>query len=129
MNGFLLVAAGGALGAMLRYGAGLAATQITPHAPGLYATLFVNVVGSALMGAVMAWLVAREQTPATEALFLLLAVGVLGGFTTFSAFSLEMAHMVREGAAMKAAAYACVSVVGGLGAFLAVFFLTQKVAT
>ena len=129
MNGFLLVAAGGAVGAMLRYGAGLAAAQITPQAPGLYATLFVNLLGSALMGAVMAWLVAREQTPATDALFLLLAVGLLGGFTTFSAFSLEMAHMVREGAAMKAAAYAGVSVVGGLGAFLAVFFLTRQVAT
>lgn len=129
MNGFLLVAAGGAVGAMLRYGAGLAATQLTPHAPGLYATLFVNLVGSALMGAVMAWLVAREQTSATDTLYLLLAVGLLGGFTTFSAFSLEMAHMVREGTVLKAVAYASVSVVGGLGAFLAVFFLTQKVAT
>ena len=85
MYAFLTVAFGGAIGAILRYGAGRIAAQFT-DAPGLHATFFVNIVGSALMGALMAWLVAREQNEVTNTLYLLLGVGILGGFTTFSAF-------------------------------------------
>lgn len=127
MTGFLYVAAGGAVGALLRYGAGLAAVRLAPNAPGLYATFSVNILGSALMGAVMAWLVSRDQSGSTDALYLLLAVGLLGGFTTFSAFSLELAHMLRDGATVKAVIYAGALVIGGLLAFLAMFWAAERV--
>ncbi len=120
MNAYLLVALGGALGASLRYGAGQVAVRFT-DASGLYATFFVNVVGSALIGVLMAWLSAREQNELTHSLFLLLGVGVLGGFTTFSAFSLEVVHMINSGQAAKGVGYAIASVVGGVVALLNTF--------
>jgi len=125
MNAYLLVALGGALGASLRYGAGQAAARVS-DTPGLVATLFVNVVGSALIGVLMAWLSAREQDELTHSLFLLLGVGVLGGFTTFSAFSLEVVHMINSGQAVRGAGYAIASVVGGVVALLITFTLARR---
>lgn len=126
MYGFLTVALGGAIGAMLRYGAGRIAAQFT-DAPGLHATFFVNIVGSALMGALMAWLVAREQNEVTNTLYLLLGVGILGGFTTFSAFSLETVHMLNNGASFRATIYALMSVVGAVMALFVAFHIMKRV--
>lgn len=125
MWSFLTVALGGALGAMARYGSGLVAARFT-EAAGLYATFFVNIVGSALMGIVMGWLTIREQSATTDALYLLLAVGFLGGFTTFSAFSLEVVHLVSNGRSAAGAAYAIASVVGGAVALIAALYLTRR---
>lgn len=126
MYGFLTVALGGAIGAMLRYGAGRVAAQFT-NAPGLHATFFVNIVGSALMGALVAWLIAREQTLSTHSIYLFLGIGVLGGFTTFSAFSLEVVHMLNAGESLKATAYALVSVVGAVMALFVAFHIMRRV--
>lgn len=126
MYGFLTVALGGAIGAMLRYGAGRVAAQFT-NAPGLHATFFVNIVGSALMGALVAWLIAREQTLSTHSIYLFLGMGVLGGFTTFSAFSLEVVHMLNAGESLKATAYALVSVVGAVMALFVAFHIMRRV--
>ncbi|MEL6663125.1 MAG: fluoride efflux transporter CrcB [Pseudomonadota bacterium] len=126
MNGFLLVALGGALGASARYGAGQVAARVA-QAPGLYATFAVNILGSALIGLLMAWLTAREQNELTNTLFLFLAVGVLGGFTTFSAFSLEIVHMINSGQSARGAAYAIASVVGGVVALMIAFFLMKRI--
>ena len=126
MYAFLTVAFGGAIGAMLRYGAGRIAAQFT-DAPGLHATFFVNIVGSALMGALMAWLVAREQNEVTNTLYLLLGVGILGGFTTFSAFSLEVVHMLNNGASFRATIYALMSVVGAVMALFVAFHIMKRV--
>lgn len=100
----VLVALGGALGACARYGvARLLGAGLWPSA-----TFAVNLVGGLLMGALAGWLAARGGS---EGLRLFLGVGVLGGFTTFSAFSLELWLLLDKGALAVALAYALLSVV------------------
>ena len=95
MTRLLIVAAGGALGAVARYGIGLGAARLFPTAQWPWGTLAVNVVGGLLMGLLAGWLAFRGGAHA-ESLRLFAAVGVLGGFTTFSAFSLETALMIER---------------------------------
>ncbi|MEZ5997859.1 MAG: fluoride efflux transporter CrcB [Hyphomonas sp.] len=117
MNGFLAVAAGGAIGAAMRHGVGLMAVRHLP--PGWpHGTFIVNILGSMLMGLLAGWLAFRGQGGPQE-FRLFLMTGILGGFTTFSAFSLEVANFVRSGDMTRAAMYAGLSVVLGL---LALFF-------
>ena len=109
----LLVAVGGALGAVGRYAVGLFVKSASAFP---WATLGVNLVGSLLMGLVIGWLVRQPQE--NELMRLFLAVGTLGGFTTFSAFSMDLFELIekREMAAM--ALYLGGSVVGGMLAFI-----------
>ena len=117
MNGFLLVAIGGAIGASLRYGVGLAFTE-HGGVSGAWATLFVNVVGSFVLGALMGWFTTRE--PALEnTLWLLVGVGMMGAFTTFSAFSRDTIHMFMTGETMKGVVYVGLNLIGALAAFTA----------
>ena len=117
MNGFLLVAIGGAIGAMMRYGVGLAFTE-QGGVSGAWATLFVNIVGSFILGLLMGWFTSRE--PALEnTLWLLVGVGMMGAFTTFSAFSRDTVHMFMTGEMMKGLVYAGLNMVGALAAFAA----------
>ncbi len=109
----LQVAAGGAAGSVLRYAAGLAIGRVP--APGGFplAVLTVNVLGSAAMGAFVV-LAARHGLMHLSPLVM---TGLLGGFTTFSAFSLETAALIDRGRAGQAALYVALSValsVGGL---------------
>ena len=109
----LLVGAGGLIGSVLRYWVSSAAQRSLPAAfP--FGTLAVNLIGCAAVGALAGWLSARE-TPSTE-LRLFAAVGVLGGFTTFSAFGWETVALLREGAAQRAFANVALHLVLGLGA-------------
>ena len=86
MNGFLAVAAGGALGAAMRHGVSLMALRHLPSGwP--HGTFAVNIIGSFAMGFLISWLAFRGQGGPQE-LRLFLATGLLGGFTTFSAFSM-----------------------------------------
>jgi CrcB protein len=126
MNGFFYVAVGGAIGASLRHGAGLAAVRLSMGGwP--WATFFVNLLGSLLMGLLIGWLAFRGETlGGGQGTRLFLATGVLGGFTTFSAFSLEVARYVQEDAWGKAAAYAGLSVLLGLAFVLAGLFVMKK---
>lgn len=119
MNHLLLVALGGAIGASFRHLAGLGALRLLgPAFP--YGTLFVNVVGSFIMGLFIAWLVKRGGS---QELRLFFATGVLGGFTTFSAFSLDVANMIERGAMMPAFGYIAASVVISiLALFLGLWF-------
>lgn len=110
MTRFLLVAGGGALGAMARYGLGLAAARLAPGAAWPWATLTANVVGGLLMGLLAGWLALRAGAH-QESLRLFAAVGVLGGFTTFSAFSLETALMIERRQFAIAGGYVAASVV------------------
>lgn len=109
MERLLIVGLGGALGSMARYGAGLAAARLFPGAAWPWATLSVNVVGGLLMGLLIGWMAQRGQ--GSEGLRLFVAVGVLGGFTTFSAFSLETVLMIERRQFGLAATYVGLSVV------------------
>ena len=127
MNGFLYVALGGALGASLRHGAGLAAVRL-----GLsgwpWATFFVNLLGSLLMGLLIGFLAFRgESLGGGQGTRLFLATGLLGGFTTFSAFSLEVAQYIQKDDWTRAIAYAGLSVVAGLALVLLGLFVMRKV--
>ena len=109
MTRFLIVAAGGALGAVARYGVGTLAGRLgASHWP--WGTLTVNVVGGLLMGALTGWLAFRGGLHA-ESIRLFAAVGILGGFTTFSAFSLETALMIEKRQLALAGGYVAASVV------------------
>lgn len=112
MQGWLLVALGGAVGASARYGVGLAATRL--FGPGFpWGTLTVNVIGGFAMGLLVG------AFGHDRAKLLLLGTGVLGGFTTFSAFSLETALMIERGAVATAALYAAGSVLACVAALAA----------
>ena len=107
MNHFLLVALGGAIGASARHGVNLAALRLVGPAF-QWGTMAVNIVGSFAMGVFVALLARRVG--ASDELRLFVATGVLGGFTTFSAFSLDFAVLVERGALGQALAYAAASV-------------------
>ena len=115
MTRLLIVAAGGALGAVARYGIGLGAVRLFPAAQWPWGTLAVNVVGGLLMGLLAGWLAFRGGAHA-ESLRLFAAVGVLGGFTTFSAFSLETALMIERRQLAMAGGYVAASVILSIAA-------------
>ncbi len=129
----IAVAAGGALGAWLRYQTGrLFVSAMGPVAAGAFpwATLTVNVLGSAAMGLLVGWL-ARHGAGGEhlgEQWRLLLGVGVLGGFTTFSSFALEFALFVERGALGLAAAYVAISLVAGFAALFGGLWLARVAA-
>ena len=112
---WLSVMLGGGLGAGLRHGANLAALRwLGPNYP--YGTLAVNVVGSALMGALVAVLLARPQLAPYRPF---LATGLLGGLTTFSTFSLDAVALWERGDVGPAVVYVLVSLVLGIGGLVA----------
>lgn len=118
----LSVAAGGAAGAWLRFAAG----RVIGAHPFPFATLTVNVLGSLAMGLLAGWL--ARHADGGEQWRLLLGVGVLGGFTTFSAFSLEIALLIQRGAAGLAMLYIALSLLGGVGGLFAGLALARGIA-
>ena len=119
LSSSLLVAAGGATGAWLRYLASRATLSVIgPVAATAFpwATLLINVSGSFAMGLLAGWLARHGQ--GGEHWRLLLGVGVLGGFTTFSAFSLEVVLLASRGAIGMAALYAALSLAAGIGGLM-----------
>lgn len=120
----LLVILGGAIGAALRYHAGKLAMQMLGTGwP--WGTLFVNVVGGFVMGVVTGWLALRGEAGG-ENVHLFAAVGILGGFTTFSSFSLETMLMIERGEMLLALAYILVSVIASIGALALGLGLTRS---
>ncbi|MEL6365814.1 MAG: CrcB family protein [Pseudomonadota bacterium] len=109
---WLVVAAGGALGASARHGVGrLAFHAFGPGYP--WGTVIANVAGSTLMGLFIGALAARSGTPEGARLFF--AVGFLGAFTTMSTFSLDVVTLFERKAYASAAGYASLSLLGSVG--------------
>lgn len=124
MYSFFLIGIGGALGAMLRHGVNIGAGRIF----GLnfpYGTIIVNVIGSFLMGVLIAYL-ARRLGASNHELRLFLATGFLGGFTTFSAFSLDAVALYERGDITQAGVYVVMSVLVSIGALFAGLLLMRS---
>ena len=113
------VALGGGIGAMLRYGLGIWAGRLL--GPGFpWGTLTANILGGVAIGVIVEWLALRTHLP--PAVRWVLVTGLLGGFTTFSAFSLETVTMFARNAWLTAGGYVLASValsIGGVYAGLA----------
>lgn len=107
------------MGSMARYGVGLLALRWF-GAGFPWGTLAVNAIGGLAMGALFAFHGDRRDVMA------LLGVGVLGGFTTFSSFSLEVVRMLEQGAAAVALIYVLVSVLFALGGVFAGMALARS---
>lgn len=128
MTRFLLVASGGALGAMARYGLGLMLGRMAPNAVWPWATFGANLMGGLLMGLLAGWLALRAGA-GQENIRLFAAVGLLGGFTTFSAFSLEAALMIERRELATAFVYAVSSVVLAIAALFVGLMMARKLFT
>lgn len=111
MSTWLAVALGGALGSLARYALGLLCRAAVPGFP--LATLTVNAVGGLCIGLIFALTATRPDTP--EWLRTGLITGVLGGFTTFSAFSLETLLLWQEGRSLLALANIALNLLLALG--------------
>jgi fluoride exporter len=109
MQAYVLVGIGGGLGAMARYGFGTLAGRLWGTAFPV-GTLMINVLGSLAMG-LLVGLLARTLPEGQNEIRLFVAVGVLGGFTTFSAFSLDAITLFERGDALAGVGYVLLSVV------------------
>ncbi|PHR21481.1 MAG: fluoride efflux transporter CrcB [Hoeflea sp.] len=123
MNALVLVFIGGGLGAVSRHLSGMAVMRAS--GPGFpWGTMLVNIAGSLAMGLLIAWLARRSSGDAD--LRLLLATGFLGGFTTFSAFSLDAVTLYERGALTAAAAYVIASVTVSILALFGGLWLARQ---
>jgi fluoride exporter len=122
MLSLVWVALGGAIGSVLRFGVNLAAPLLLGN-DFPWATLTVNIVGSFLMGLFTAHL--AEKFAAQPDLRLFLSTGVLGGFTTFSAFSLDVFGLMQRGENSVALVYALASVALSIMAVFAGFMVSR----
>lgn len=127
MTSTLLVFLGAGLGGVLRHGVNL----VSPRWFGTgfpAGTLLINVLGSALMGMIAGWLAFKTQAGWSQHARLFLTTGILGGFTTFSAFSLDAVLLWERGEAGLAAAYVVGSVVLSLVALFAGLALVRSLS-
>ncbi|MEW1928700.1 MULTISPECIES: fluoride efflux transporter CrcB [unclassified Streptomyces] len=120
-----VVAVGGAIGASARYGASL----IWPTAPGAFpaTTLLVNVVGCALMGVLMVVLTEVRASP-HRLLRPFFGTGVLGGFTTFSTYAVDIERLVEGGHARTGLAYLALTLLAALAAVWSAAWATRRLA-
>jgi len=120
IKNLLLVGLGGGIGSMLRYGSSLLIqSKLFPSA-----TLAVNITGSFIIGIVFAMSIKEEILLNNWKLFL--ATGICGGFTTFSAFSLENMGLLQSGKYGLAVTYILLSIILGIGATFLGYLLVMK---
>lgn len=125
MNHLLLVMLGGAVGAGARHLTGRASLAL--WGPGFpWGTLIVNILGGLAMGLLVGWLAARAS--GGEAIRYFVGVGMLGGFTTFSAFSLETVLMLQRNEYWTALLYILASVIFSIAALFAGLQMTRALA-
>ena len=120
IKNLLLVGLGGAVGSMLRYAIGLLINS--KHFP--YATLAVNIIGSFIIGIIFAMSVREEALSSQWKLFL--ATGICGGFTTFSAFTLENMELLQSGKTGMVLIYILLSIVLGIVAAFFGYYLSRE---
>ncbi len=119
---YLIVFLGGGIGAMLRHGVNVLAGRVLGGGfP--FATLTVNVTGSLLMGLLAAWFAFKGD--ATQHWRLFMTTGILGGYTTFSAFSLDVALLYERGEVALAALYVLASVAISIAGLFAGLYLVR----
>lgn len=97
---YALVAAGGALGTVVRYALSVAAQPISKHLP--WGTILINIAGSLVIGFFGTLTLTHGRYPLPESARLFVIVGFCGGFTTFSSFSLQTLDLLRGGAVVRA---------------------------
>lgn len=126
MSMIFVIGTGGAIGAVSRYLlsswiASIAGTQFP------WGILVVNVVGGLAMGVIAE--LGAQSLQVTHETRAFLTTGILGGFTTFSAFSLDTALLIERGELLNASAYILASVIGSVGALFAGLFLVRLAST
>ena len=122
MFNLFLVVVGGGIGAGIRHLTNIGALRLVgPNYP--WGTIVINIVGSFAMGLFIATLMRRGGS---NELRLFVATGILGGFTTFSAFSLDFATLWERGATLPAFGYALASVVGAIIALFLGLWLARS---
>lgn len=125
MNIIFQIALGGAIGAVLRFLCTQAIVRYSfLNAP--FGTMLVNIIGSFLMGVLVVWILERDVGIKFSPLIL---TGVLGGFTTFSAFSLDAFNLWEQGRQVMAAAYVTGSVIGALCALFVGVIVMRAILT
>jgi CrcB protein len=127
MKAYLLVFLGAGIGGALRHGVNVGCARMCGTAfP--WGTLTVNVVGSFIMGALAGWLAFKAGEGWSQPLRLFLTTGILGGFTTFSAFSLDAVLIWERGQAGLAATYVAASVVLSIAGLVAGLGLIRAIS-
>jgi CrcB protein len=121
--GFVIVFLGAGIGGAFRHGLNLAALRLLGAGAFPFGTLAINVLGSFLMGVAAEFFALRSGLPQQWRLFL--ATGILGGFTTFSAFSLEVALLYEKGEVGAALAYVLASLILAVGALFVALTLVR----
>ncbi|HWJ76216.1 MAG TPA: fluoride efflux transporter CrcB [Kaistia sp.] len=122
-----LVFIGAGIGGVVRYAIGVQASRLFSF-DFPWATMAINILGSFLMGVIAAWFVLRPGPGGTQELRIFLTTGVLGGFTTFSTFSLDAIYLWERGAPMAAALYVGGSLVLGLAGLAGGLALVRALA-
>ncbi|GJE29328.1 fluoride efflux transporter CrcB [Methylobacterium organophilum] len=118
----LLVFLGAGLGGVMRHGVNMLAVRLGSSFP--WGTLAINVSGSIAMGLVTGWFALRGGSLQAR---LFLATGILGGFTTFSTFSLEAFTLFERGESAAAAAYVLGSLVAGIGGLALGLYVMRQI--
>jgi len=123
LNGYLIVFLGGGVGAAIRHGLnGMGLRLMGPDFP--YATVFINITGSAIMGVIAGYFAFKGGASQHWRLFL--TTGILGGYTTFSAFSLDAALLYERGELALSALYVTASVVLSIAGLFAGLWLIRQ---
>jgi CrcB protein len=128
MLAWLAVGLGGALGSMARHGVNRLVNEQWPSLRFPLATAIVNILGCCIIG-VLAGLLTSERLPMRFMWREFVFIGILGGFTTFSAFGLETITLLRTGSTNHAFANAAIQTICGLGGVYAGLVLSERIAT